>query len=146
MSDALVKSLREWTNIFMRYSMRDFMLFAKEKNYSMAQVNALFRIHHKGTCGVSDLGEAMGVTSAAASQLLERLVQQGLAVRSEDPQDRRTKRVTLTEAGEKILQEMIAARQEWFSHLAQRFNVEEQTQIATALQLLIQKAEQLEQE
>lgn len=146
MSDALVKSLREWTNIFMRHSMRDFMLFAKEKNYSMAQVNALFRIHHKGTCGVSDLGEAMGVTSAAASQLLERLVQQGLAVRSEDPQDRRTKRVTLTEAGEKILQEMIAARQEWFSHLAQRFNVEEQTQIATALQLLIQKAEQLEQE
>ncbi|GAB4401433.1 MAG: hypothetical protein OHK0052_24960 [Anaerolineales bacterium] len=145
MSDALVKSLREWTNIFMRHSMRDFMLFAKEKNYSMAQVNALFRIHHKGSCGVSDLGEAMGVTSAAASQLLERLVQQGLAVRTEDPQDRRNKLITLTESGEKILQEMIAARQEWFSHLTQLFTVEEQAQIATALQLLIQKAEQLEQ-
>lgn len=140
MSTPLTQTLNEWMRIVMRHSMRDFMLYARAHNYSMAQLNAMFRIHHKGACGVSDLGDEMGVTSAAASQLLERLVQQGLATRAEDPQDRRNKVVTLTAAGQHIVQESMAARQAWLAHLAERLPPTEQEQVNTALQLLIEKA------
>ncbi|MDI6693609.1 MAG: MarR family transcriptional regulator [Anaerolineales bacterium] len=124
--------------------MRNFILYAKEKNYSVAQLNALFRIHHKGACGISDLGEELGVTSAAASQLLDKLVQQGLAVRTEDPLDRRNKRVALTEAGERIVQESMAARQSWLDRLADKLTPAEQEQVNHSLRLLIEKAETLE--
>ena len=111
MPPPLVETLHEWMHVLMRRSMHNFMLFAKEKNLSMAQINALFRLNHKGACGVSDLGDDLGVTSAAASQLLEKLVQQGLVIRTEDPQDRRNKLITLTEAGERVAeQSMQAAR------------------------------------
>jgi DNA-binding MarR family transcriptional regulator len=130
--------------LVMRRSMRNFILYAKEKNYSVAQLNALFRIHHKGACGISDLGEEMGVTSAAASQLLDKLVQQGLAVRTEDPLDRRNKRVALTEAGERIVQESMAARQSWLDHLADKLTPAEQEQVNHSLRLLIEKAETLD--
>jgi len=139
MSPPLAQTLQDWMRVVMQHSMRNFMLYAKEHNYSMAQLNALFRIRHKGTCGVSDLGEEMGVSSAAASQLLERLVQQGLAARTEDPQDRRNKRVALTEAGERLVQESAAARQGWLTQVADLLPADEQQQVNAALQLLIEK-------
>ncbi len=145
MSPPLAQTLHDWMRVVMQHSMRNFMLYAKEHNYSMAQLNALFRIRHKGTCGVSDLGEEMGVSSAAASQLLERLVQQGLAVRTEDPQDRRNKLVALTEAGERLVQESMAARQGWLTQVAELLSVAEQKQVGAALQLLIAKTTLLDE-
>ena len=139
MSPPLTQTLHVWMRIVMQHSMRNFMLYAKEHNYSMAQLNALFRIRQKGTCGVSDLGEEMGVTSAGASQLLERLVQQGLAMRTEDPQDRRNKRIALTDAGQKIIEESAAARQSWLTQVAELLPTDEQKQVNDALQLLIEK-------
>lgn len=139
MSPPLIQTLHEWMRVTMRHSMRNFMIYAKENNFSIAQLNAMFRIYHKGTCGVSDLGDDMGVTSAAASQLLERLVQQGLAVRAEDPQDRRNKRIALTQAGLHIVQQSMEARQGWLSRLPDLLTPSEQDQVNAALQLLIDR-------
>jgi DNA-binding MarR family transcriptional regulator len=146
MPPPLVEALHEWMHVLMRRSMHNFMLFAKEKNLSMAQINALFRLNHKGACGVSDLGDDLGVTSAAASQLLERLVQQGLVARSEDPLDRRNKRIVLTEAGQRIVQESIQARQKWLTSLADLLTPAEQEQVEASLRLLIERAALLEED
>ena len=146
MSPPLVQTMHEWMRVTMRHTMRNFMLFAKEHNYSMAQLNAIFRIRHKGVCGVSDLGDEMGVTSAAASQLLEKLVQQGFAVRAEDPQDRRNKLITLTEAGEQVAEQSMQARQGWLDQLAEQLSPTEQEQVNAALEILIQKSQALEAE
>jgi DNA-binding MarR family transcriptional regulator len=136
--------MHEWMRVTMRHTMRNFMLFAKEHNYSMAQLNAIFRIRHKGVCGVSDLGDEMGVTSAAASQLLEKLVQQGFAARTEDPQDRRNKLITLTETGEQVAEQSMQARQGWLDQLAEQLSPTEQEQVNAALEILIQKSQALE--
>lgn len=145
MSPSLLDTLHEWLRVVMRFSMRNFMLYAKEHNYSVAQLNALFRIYHRGSCGISDLGEEMGVTSAAASQLLDRLVQQGLAVRAEDPRDRRNKVVQLTEAGRSIVQEVMAARQMWLANLVDSLTPQEQQQVEAAIRLLLEKARSLDE-
>lgn len=146
MSPPLSASLREWLRITMRFSMRQFMQFAKENNYSIPQLNALFRIRYKGACGVSDLGEEMGITSAAASQLLDKLVQQGLVMRTEDPQDRRNKLITLTKAGMQVSEKSMQARQEWLDRLAERLSPAEQQQVQAALELLIERAAELDVE
>ncbi|MCA1899705.1 MAG: MarR family transcriptional regulator [Chloroflexi bacterium] len=146
MSPPLLNTLREWLRVTMQFSMRHFMQFAKQNNYSIPQLNALFRIRHKGACGVSDLGEEMGVTNAAASQLLDKLVQQGLVTRTEDPQDRRNKLITLTEAGLRVSEQSMQARQGWLDQLAASLTPAEQAQIQAALQLLIERAKALETE
>lgn len=141
----LTDTLHDWMRRAMRRSMRNFLRYAREQNYSVAQLNALLRIHHAGACGVSVLGEEMGVTRAAASQLLERLVQAGLAVRAEDPQDRRNKVVRLTPAGQAIVQESMAARQGWLDALAEQLSPQEQEQVEAALRLLIEKIDTLDE-
>ena len=141
--DPFVNTLRNWIDIFMHRSMRNFIHFSKEKGLSMTQMSAMFRIRH-GVNGVSEIGDDLGVTSAAASQMLERLVQQGLIVRSEDPRDRRSKLLILTEKGQEVLCEGIQARQKWIEELAELLTDEEKAQALGVLNNLVEKTNQLE--
>jgi len=83
------------------------------------------------------------VTNAAASQLLQQLVERELISRCEDPHDRRIKRILLTEEGRQALQE-IRTRQGWTYDLAQALTAAEQEKVIAALRILIEKAGQLE--
>ncbi|MBN1583004.1 MAG: MarR family transcriptional regulator [Anaerolineae bacterium] len=142
-TDVLIATLQEWAGVFLRRSMHNFILYAKGNNLSMSQMGALFQIHRKGVCGVSDIGDDLSITSAAASQMLERLVQQSLIERTEDPNDRRAKQIFLTDKGRQMLQEGIRAHQNWLSELARTLPPAEQAQVAAALRLLLDRAHQL---
>jgi DNA-binding MarR family transcriptional regulator len=142
-TDPFVVTLRNWIEVFMRRSMRNFIRYSRESGISMPQVGALFHIH-RGAGGVSDLGEGLGISSAAASQMLERLVQQGVILRSEASHDRRVKQIALTEKGLHILQESFHARQGWLDDLAQTLSADEKEQITAALKILIEKATRLQ--
>ncbi len=142
-SDQFLSLMHEWAGVFMRNSMRHFLLFAKEKGVSMPQIGALFRIR-RGDCSVSDISGELSISNAAASQMLESLVQQDFVRRSEDPNDRRAKQIVLTDKGRKLLLEGIHARQAWMRHLVHNLTPQEQTQIASALKILVEKANQLE--
>ena len=139
-ADPFVNTLGEWIEVFMRRSMHNFICYSKEKGLSMSQIGALFRIF-RGKSSVSDISDNLGVTSAAASQMLERLVQQGLILRKEDPNDRRVRQIVLTDKGHQILQESIAVRQGWLENLTDS----QREQVTAALNILIEKANQLEQ-
>lgn len=142
--DPFAATLKRWVVVFMRSSMRNFIFYIKERGLSMSQIGALFLIH-KGSSNVSDIAEELGITNAAASQMLERMVQQNLILRSEDPNDRRVKQVNLTESGRQVVRESIAARQVWLDNLARALSNCEKEQIDTALNILIEKANQIEQ-
>ena len=143
-SQDLVDILIRWTEVLMHRSMHKFMFYAKERGLSMPQIGALFQIHRRGVLGVSEIASESGITSAAASQMLDRLVQQGLVGRSEDPNDRRGKQIVLTEKGEQIRQESIRARQDWMSTLVKQLTPAEREQVAAALNILIERAKQIE--
>ncbi len=129
----------------MRNTMRKFFRYAKENALSMSQMGALMQLHHKGVCGVSDIGDDLGISSAAASQMLERLFQQGLIERSEDPHDRRVKQIILTDKGLQVLQAGFQARQSWLDDLARSLTPAEREQVLNAFSLLIEKAKQLDE-
>lgn len=137
---SFISTLHRWTEIFMRQSMQNFIRFSRESGFSMPQIGTLFHIHRMGCIGVSELADDLGVSNAAASQILERLVQQDLIVRSEDPQDRRVKQIMLTDKGRQILHESIHARQGWLNDLEDHLSPSEKEQVVAALNILIDKA------
>jgi DNA-binding MarR family transcriptional regulator len=136
--------LRRWIEASMQRSMRSLFRYARENNISMSQVGALFHIGHRGPLGVTDISERLGITSAAASQLLDRLVQQNLLERSEDPHDRRVRQISLTHSGQTLLMESLRAQQGWIADLVALCNQEEKEQIRAALELLLAKTQLLD--
>jgi DNA-binding MarR family transcriptional regulator len=143
-SDPLTLTLQELIGDFMRSSMRSLILYSKENGLSMSQIGALFQIYH-GRSNVSDLGEGLGISHAAASQMLERLVQQKLILRTEDPQDRRVKQLVLTDKGCRIIQESVRARQGWLDDLVSGLSAGQKEQIAATVEILIKKTNELDQ-
>ena len=136
--------LHDWSEIFMRRSMHDFIQFSKDSGLSIVQMSALFHLHHGSKCGVSDIGELLGVTNAAASQMIDRLVVNGLIERSEDPLDRRAKQLRLTEKGRSIVSQSIEHRRRWMERLTGALTVEDQKSIISALTILTNTARDIE--
>jgi DNA-binding MarR family transcriptional regulator len=136
--------LQEWTEVFAHRSMRDFKRFMDDTGLSPSQVNTLMRLHYGRMCGVTDVAGHLGITNAAASQMIERLVQMGLLARTESPADRRVKQLTLTDAGRTLVQDGIEARRRWMEDLVETLTPDEQATIASALTILTEAAKKLE--
>ena len=136
--------LQEWIGIFMRRSMRSLIQYIKENDLSMSQIGALFQIQ-RGKSNVSELGEGLGISTAAASQMLERLVQHDLILRSENPQDRRVKQLVLTDKGLRIIQESVQFRKDLLEDLVSSMSDDEKGTVEAAVNILIDKTNQLDQ-
>jgi DNA-binding MarR family transcriptional regulator len=142
-ADPFIVTLRQWTEVSMRRSMRNFLRYSRETGLSMSQFGVLFHLSRKQSSGVTNLGDHLGVTSAAVSQMLDRLVQQGLILRTEDPNDRRVKKIVLTEKGSQVLQDGLHARQDWLVDLADTLSDIEKEKITAALNTLVDRASKL---
>jgi DNA-binding MarR family transcriptional regulator len=138
MSPSLVftEVIREWSEVFMHRSMRDFKKFMEETGLSFSQINILMRLLHGGNTGVSEVGSQLGVTNAAASQAVDRLVHLGLVERTEDPEDRRAKKLALTSKGRTLIEKGIEVRSRWVEGITDALTPEQQGMIISALTLL----------
>lgn len=128
---------------FIHSAMRGLWRYARENGISISQLFILRQIHAntRGGCNVSLISEQMGVSNAAISQTLDLLVQEGLVTRTEDPGDRRHKRILLTDQGEEIVRESMEAEQAWLLDLNEDLCEEEKKLLTEALQLLLKKIE-----
>jgi DNA-binding MarR family transcriptional regulator len=140
----LTQVIHEWSGVFMHRSMRDFKVFMDETELSFSQISVLMRLKHAGKSGVSKIGGQLGVTNAAASQAVDRLVHLGLIERIEDPNDRRAKQLTLTKAGQVLIEKGIEARGRWIKGLTDALTPAEQDMIIAALTLLTKAARKTE--
>ncbi|MBE3040763.1 MAG: MarR family transcriptional regulator [Chloroflexi bacterium] len=136
----LTEVIREWSEVFMHRSMRDFKRFMDATGLSFSQINILMRLFHGGCAGVSEIGDQLGVTNAAASQAVDRLVQLGLIERTEDPEDRRAKRLALTQKGRALIEKGVEVRSQWIEGLTDALTPEQQNMIISALTLLTEAA------
>ena len=98
------------------------------------------RLVHRGSTSVSAVGEQSGVTNAAASQAVDRLVGLGLIERKEDPNDRRAKRLALTQKGRALINKGVEARSKWVEGVTDALTPEQQNMIISALTLLTEAA------
>jgi DNA-binding MarR family transcriptional regulator len=139
------QTLRAWMDIFMHRSMRGWNHFAKSTGLSMPQFSILMQLHHKGPCGMSEVSGRFDISAAAASQLVEKLVQAGYLDRAEDPSDRRAKLLTLSAKGEELIQQGTEERYRWLDDLTSKLSAEEQNKVAEALNILTKAAQTMEE-
>jgi DNA-binding MarR family transcriptional regulator len=139
------QTLRAWMDIFMHRSMRGWNRFAKSTGLSMPQFSILMQIHHKGPCGMSEVSNRFDISAAAASQLVEKLVQAGYLERAEDPSDRRAKLLTLSAKGEELIQQGTEERYRWLDNLTPKLSAEEQVKVVEALNILTRIAQSMEE-
>jgi len=138
-SETCLETIEKAIEQLMRLAMHDFWRYVKSQGLSMPQMMTLRQIYYRGGCNISDIGSELGVTNAAVSQLLDRLVQQGLVIRNEHPQDRRNKQLALSETGLRLLQESMQARRRWLNTLPERLTEEERRKVCEALHIRIEQ-------
>jgi len=141
----VTQSLRAWMDVFMHRSMRNWQNFAKYVGLSMPQFSILMQLHHKGPCGVSDISERFDITAAAASQLIDKLFLAGYLERTEDPSDRRARKLKLTAKGAKLVEEGVNERHRWLDELIAKLNAAERAKVAEAMGILTRKAKEMDQ-
>ena len=140
------QAIRSWMDVFMHRSMRGWGLFAKSTGLSMPQFSVMMQLHHRGNCAIGDISERFDITNAAASQLVDKLVQSGFIKREEDPQDRRAKMLNLTDKGIDLIQRGIEERYRWVDDLAGKLTQEERAKVTEALNFMTRAAKELEEE
>jgi len=129
---------------FVHRSMHDSARFVKASGFTMPQFFLLMQVHRHEHCGISNLSEHLEITNAATSQLVEKLVQARLLERTEDPNDRRAKQVSLTLVGEEIVKKAIAERSRWVDDLASVLDEDEQQKVTEAFEILTEASKRLE--
>lgn len=136
--------LADWSASLIRHSLHDFNRFARKAGLSLAQMNILMHIYYQGPNEVLNFCEMMQISPAGASQMIERMVQEGVVQRLEAAGDRRVRLVSLTDAGRQVVLECIAARKVWLEQIVANIPADQRPQLAQALAQLGAYANQVE--
>jgi DNA-binding MarR family transcriptional regulator len=132
--------------VFVGYVMqtcgRDVMQLAAEFEVSFSQMKALHRLRdHDEPVSVKELGDQLGLSLAAMSRAADGLVQRGLVNRIEDPQDRRVKRLSVTDAGDEFVTKIIQARLAGIEDFVATLSDKERAQLDKALAPIVARPE-----
>jgi DNA-binding MarR family transcriptional regulator len=107
---------------------------------SLTQIKLLHHLDDASSeLTLKEAAESVHVSLPAASRVVDDLVRRGFVVRNEDAEDRRMKRVRLTDAGGAVIRRLNAARLNGFESFAQTLNYTEHEQLAQALATLLEQ-------
>ena len=138
MTDTLqvLETIRTGMDLLTHRAFREHGRFVKAAGLSIPQFGILAQLHYQHKCGVSEISHRMSITNAAASQLVDKLVQSGLVERAEDPHDRRAKELKLTEKGRQLVETSMAKRHQWVDRLVEHLDPAGQEKVAEAMDIL----------
>ncbi len=108
---------------------------------TVPQVKSLFFITNHGSTNFKNLATALKVTPSNLTGVIDRLVEQGLVSRKENPEDRRMMLLKATSKGEELVSDL---RERRISHLSQaltELSPEELNTIVRGLTLLARVTE-----
>jgi DNA-binding MarR family transcriptional regulator len=111
-----------------------------ELEMTMAQIKALFTISHGEAVPVNNIAEYLGVGQPTASHLVDKLVRQGFAGRTESPTDRRVKLVRLTPQGEDLVRRLYQGGEEQYRSWVKQLTDQERKDLLSGLQALARAA------
>jgi len=135
--------LRRWLEGSWMRSLHEWRRSVRAAGLSPPQLIALLHLYHGGGCGVREIARHLEVTSAAASQFVDKLVGAGLVERSEDPGDRRARRLTITASGRRALQRSAGDRVRWVDEVVGALNEAERKMVLKAMRSLLAAEERI---
>jgi DNA-binding MarR family transcriptional regulator len=107
---------------------------------TVSQLKILLVLSRQGVVSGGELARLLGVSLATLSGMIDRLVGQELVARTEDPRDRRVRRIGLTSSGAELVDRIITAGAEKQRRLLSRLSAQELTTVAEAMTLLVRVA------
>jgi DNA-binding MarR family transcriptional regulator len=110
-------------------------------NLTVPQIKSLFFITNQGTTNFTRLAAALGVTPANMTGIIDRLVEQGLVSRQENPDDRRMLMLKVTDKGETTIANLRERRVSHTSQILSHLTVEELESVSCGFSLFVQAAE-----
>jgi DNA-binding MarR family transcriptional regulator len=118
----------------LKHSERELFAVIAELELTMPQIRAMF-VLNAGDCGLplTELAPQIGLSVAAAGRAIDGLVRKGLVARAEDPDDRRVKRLSVTDAGQAAIVRIAEARREGFRRFAETLGEHQRALLANAL-------------
>ncbi|WP_449352307.1 MarR family winged helix-turn-helix transcriptional regulator [Streptomyces shaanxiensis] len=106
---------------------------ADRRGMSFTTASTLGRLERDGPARLTALAAAEGVAQPSMTQLVQRLENQGLAVRVSDPGDGRVTLVALTDAGREVLAERRKERNARLARLLATLSEEERRELGSAM-------------
>jgi MarR family 2-MHQ and catechol resistance regulon transcriptional repressor len=91
---------------------------------------------HRGPLSVKELGAKVLLTSGSMTAAVDRLADRGLVARRDDPQDRRSRIVHLTDAGRELIERAFAEHRIAMEQAVAGFPVEERSALIRSLRRL----------
>jgi DNA-binding MarR family transcriptional regulator len=107
---------------------------------TISQLKILMLLSRLGAVSGRELGGLLGVSLATLSGMIDRLVAHDLVARHEDQQDRRIRRITLTEAGATLINDIITAGAEKQRRLLDHLDEAGLRTVSQAMSLLVTAA------
>jgi DNA-binding MarR family transcriptional regulator len=120
---------------------RSDMEFLARTGLTLPQIITMHALRRHGLRTVSDVAGCSRLSPAATSHMVERLVRQGLLVREEDPDDRRQRRVSLTEQGRQLVDDIEEARLAMVATALGQLQAATRRRLAEALQAVVDDVE-----
>ncbi len=107
----------------------------------MSDFGVLEALLHKGDLPINALGSKVLLTSSSMTAAVDRLESQGLVERRNDPDDRRTRVVSLTTKGQKLIERAFKQHSQDMEQIMSPLNEQERTTLIGLLHKLGHHAE-----
>jgi DNA-binding MarR family transcriptional regulator len=115
----------------------------EDSDLTMTQCKALLELGGLG-CGpeprqVGELAETFGVSVPSMSRAVDGLVKEGRVTRLEDPEDRRVRRVAITDRGKELVDELLVVRQAGLEAFAESLSAAQRRKLDSAVDTLMDR-------
>ena len=122
-----------WAHL-MRGSSQQMFAVLGELELSMTQMKTLSMLDDcLEEVSVKELSERLALSLPATSRTVDGLLRRGLLSRHEDAEDRRVKRVRLTDDGRSVVQRIVTARLQGLESYASTLSDDQRAQLMAAL-------------
>jgi DNA-binding MarR family transcriptional regulator len=112
-----------------------------DSGLTITQLRSLFLITNKGSTNFTKLAEALGVTPSNVTGIVDRLEEQGLVSRTQNPEDRREMTLQATDKGEALVSDLKEAGVKQMTRILSLLSVKELSCLIRGLSAFIGAAD-----
>ena len=144
MIEAIDKGIRD-SHILRKHIMTGFSRDIGNQRLNSTHYRTLVHLSHAGPSCMHDAGHAAGLEAGSFTPVADRLIEEGLAARMSDPEDRRRSLLALTPAGKDYVLEIKARVLERFEEKLSVIGDEHLAELAGAMQAVSRARRVLEE-
>jgi DNA-binding MarR family transcriptional regulator len=112
-----------------------------DSGLTLTQLKSLFLIANKGSTNFTKLAEALGVTPSNVTGIVDRLEEQGLVSRTQNPEDRREMTLQATDRGKALVSNLKEVGVKHMTQILSLLSLRELSALAQGLSAFIEAAE-----